>query len=271
MVKAMTTYLDDLVAGARRRVDAAVARESLQDLRIRADKRALPPSFRSALEEPGVAVIAEIKRASPSRGPLALDIVAAELAAVYRDAGAAAISVLTEPDGFKGSLDDLVDVASVGVAALRKDFIVDAYQVWEARDAGAAAVLLIVAALDEQMLVALLAEAKAAGLDVLVEAHDEREVDAAVAAGADIIGINARDLRTFDIDRTAFARLRQRVPKGVVTVAESGVRDAADVVRHGREGADAVLIGETLVSSDDPGAALAQLVAAGRKDAAVQG
>lgn len=259
----MTTYLDDLVAGARRRVRSASERLPLTVLRHEALEQAAGPSLAQALRAPGVGVIAEIKRASPSRGPLALDIVAGDLARTYRDAGAAAISVLTEPEGFRGSLDDLAEVADVGLPALRKDFIVDRYQVWEARRAGASAVLLIVAALDDVTLAALVAEAGDAELDVLIEAHDEHEVDRAVAAGGTIVGINARDLRTFEIDRTAFARLRGRLPEGIVAVAESGVRDADDVIRHGEEGADAVLVGESLVASEDPGRALAQLVAAG--------
>lgn len=262
----MPTYLDELVAGSHRRVQDASEHLPLEELQCDARQQPARPSFEQALRAPGVGVIAEIKRASPSRGPLAPDIVAGALAGIYRQAGAVAISVLTEPDGFRGSLDDLAEVADIGLPALRKDFIVDRYQVWEARRAGAAAILLIVAALDDTMLAALIDEAGEAGLDVLIEAHDEREIDRAITAGGTIIGINARDLRTFEIDRTAFARLRKRLPADVIAVAESGVRNADDVVRHGEEGADAVLVGESLVSADDPGGALARLVAAGRME-----
>lgn len=260
----MPSFLDELVAGAHRRVAEASRAVPLEALIEQASITPQPASFAAALAGEGVAVIAEIKRASPSRGAIDLDLDASAVAMAYRDAGAAAISVLTEPDGFRGSLDDLTEVAKLGVPSLRKDFIVDPYQIWEAKLAGAAAVLLIVAALSDAQLRSLMAQAATAGLDVLVEAHDDHEVDAAVMAGATIVGINARDLRTFTIDRAAFGRLRSRLPAGVIAVAESGVRDADDVERHAAEGADAVLVGESLVSAEDPGAALAALVAAGR-------
>jgi indole-3-glycerol phosphate synthase len=259
----LTTYLDDLLAGAHRRVAEARDREPLDALRERAAAAPAPPSFRDALERPGVQIIAEIKRASPSRGDIAPDLVAPVQARAYVDGGAAAVSVLTEPDRFGGSLGDLADVAALGVPALRKDFVVDAYQVWEARAAGASAVLLIVAALDEATLRSLLAEARTAGLDVLTEVHAEGEVDVATGAGATIVGVNARDLRTFELDRDGFARLRPRLPDGVLAVSESGVRDAEDVRRATAEGADAVLVGESLVRASDPAAAVRDLVAAG--------
>lgn len=259
----MPTYLDDLLTGAHRRVAAARAVEPLAALRARADAAPPPPSFHAALSHPGVAVIAEIKRASPSKGVLAPDLDARVRARAYLDGGASAVSVLTEPDRFAGSLADLADVASLGVPALRKDFIVDPYQVWEARAAGAAAVLLIVAALDEPTLATLNDEARAAGLDVLVEVHDDAEVAAAHRIDATIVGVNARDLRTFAIDRDAFARLRPDLPDGALAVAESGIRGPDDVARAAREGADVVLVGESLVTAADPIAAVAELVAAG--------
>jgi indole-3-glycerol phosphate synthase len=160
-------------------------------------------------------------------------------------------------------LGDLADVAALGVPALRKDFLVDPYQVWEARAAGASAVLLIVAALDEAALASLLDEARTAGLDVLVEVHDADEAAVATRVGATIVGVNARDLRTFELDRDGFARLRHQLGDGVLAVSESGVRDADDVRRAASEGADAVLVGETLVRAADPTAAVAALVAAG--------
>lgn len=260
----MTTYLDDLLAGARARVEAARTHRTLAALREDASVCPPAPSLLGALRRPGVQVIAEVKRASPSRGDLAPGIAAADQARSYLDGGAAAISVLTEPDRFKGSLEDLRDVGALGAPALRKDFIVDPYQVWEARAAGAAAVLLIVAALDDDLLATLLLETREAGLDALVEVHDIAEAERAVAVGAAIVGVNARDLRTFEIDRDAFARVRPTLPDLVVAVAESGIRGPDDVVAAGQQGADAVLVGESVVTAADPTAAVEALVAAGR-------
>jgi indole-3-glycerol phosphate synthase len=240
------------------------ATEPLDALRARAEAAPAPPSFHAALSGDGVAIIAEVKRASPSRGPIAPDLDAAAQATAYRDGGAAAVSVLTEPSRFAGSLDDLGAVAALGVPALRKDFLVDAAQVWEARAAGAAAVLLIVAALDDPTLVALLSTVEEAGLDALVEVHDETELARAARAGARIIGVNARDLRTFTIDHDAFARLRPAFPAGALAVAESGITTPHDVRAAAAAGADAVLVGEHLVRAGDPRAAVAELVAAGR-------
>ncbi|GGI04397.1 indole-3-glycerol phosphate synthase TrpC [Egicoccus halophilus] len=259
----MATYLDDLLLGARRRVEAAVAREPLAALRERAVDAPVGPAFAAALAGAGVSVIAEVKRASPSKGPIAPDLNAPTQAAAYVEGGAAAVSVLTEPDRFGGSLADLADVAALGVPALRKDFLVDPYQVWEARAAGAGAVLLIAAALDEPTLARLHDEARSAGLDVLVEIHDEAEAAAAGRIGAELVGVNARDLRTFVLDRDGFARLRPHLPERALAVAESGVRDADDVRRAAAEGADAVLVGEALVRAADPRATVAALLAAG--------
>jgi indole-3-glycerol phosphate synthase len=260
----VNTYLDALLAGARRRVEEAREREPLEALRARAIDAPTAPSFRDALAAPGVQVIAEIKRASPSKGDLVADLDAARQARAYVDGGAAAVSVLTEPDRFKGSLADLADVAALRVPALRKDFVVDRYQVWEARAAGASAVLLIVAALDEPTLALLHDEAIGAGLDVLVEVHDASEAAAARRIDAAIVGVNARDLRTFELDREGFARLRPELPDDALAVAESGVRGPDDVRRAAAEGADAVLVGESLVTAIDPTAVLATLVEAGR-------
>lgn len=260
----MATFLDDLLAGARDRVAFArrtVPRAALED---EIAHRPTPPSFRDALAQPGVRVIAEVKRASPSKGDLAPGMDAAAQARAYRDGGAAAISVLTEPDRFKGGLADLQHVAALGVPTLRKDFIVDEYQLYEARALGAAAALLIVAALDDHALVDLHQAAAGLGLDVLVEVHDRSELDRALALDAGVIGVNARDLRTFEVDRDAFRSLRPAIPDDVVAVAESGVRGSDDVRRAARDGAGAVLVGESLVTADDPQAAVAALVAAGR-------
>jgi indole-3-glycerol phosphate synthase len=262
---ALSTYLDELLVGARRRVDEARAREPIQALRERATDAPAPTPFRAALENAGVSVIAEIKRASPSKGDLAPELNAPEQAHAYLDGGAAAISVLTEPDRFKGSLTDLIDVSALHIPVLRKDFLIDPYQVWETRAAGGAAVLLIVAALDEPTLALLHDEARTAGLDVLVEVHDDAEVAAAHRIGADLIGINSRDLRTFELDLDAFSRLRPLLPSDALAVMESGVRGPEDVRRAVELGADAVLVGEALVTAADPVAALTALVQAGQE------
>jgi len=183
---------------------------------------------------------------------------------LYVEAGVAAISVLTEPDRFKGSLDDLQAVAALGTPCLRKDFTVDRYQIWEALDHGASAVLLIVAALDDADLRDLHDEATVAGLDVLVEVHDGGELERALRIEPAIVGVNARDLRSFEVDRDAFARLRPSITDGILAVAESGVRGPDDVLAAGEQGADAVLVGETLVTANDPRAMATSLVAAGR-------
>lgn len=260
----MPSYLDDLLEHARERVEAARRERPDDELRGAAAATRRPAGFREALARPGVAVIAEVKRASPSKGPLAPELDAAAQAEWYRSGGAHAISVLTEPSRFQGSLEDLARVAALGTPTLRKDFLVDPYQVWEARLAGASAVLLIVAALSDEQLVELARAAADAELDTLVEVHDEGELERAIAIGPAVVGVNARDLRTFEIDRAAFARLRPRIPEGVVAVAESGIRGPDDVRAAAAQGADAVLVGESVVTSDDPAAAVADLVAAGR-------
>lgn len=236
--------LEDVKAAARR------AREALDPM----------PVFRAD----GVSVIAEVKRMSPSKGSLASIVDPAALAADYEAGGAATISVLTEQRRFGGSLGDLRAVrAVVDIPVLRKDFIVTSYQLWEARACGADLALLIVAALDQNQLSCLVDRAGSIGLTALVEVHDEEEVDRALEAGAELIGVNARNLRTLEVDRGTFARLAPRIPAGVVRVAESGVRGPRDVIEYARLGADVVLVGETLVTGDEPRAAVADLVAAG--------
>lgn len=259
----MATYLDELIAGARRRVADARQREDLDALRGHACSAPQPPSLHAALSGPGVSVIAEVKRASPSKGDLVPDLDAAAQAAAYRDGGAAAVSVLTEPDLFRGTLDDLAAVSALGVPALRKDFVVDPYQVWEARAAGAAAVLLIVAALSAQDLQSLLRSCLEAGVEPVVEVHDADEARVAVDAGAATVGVNARDLRTFELDRGVFARVRPLLPEGTVAVAESAIRGPDDVRALALAGADAVLVGESVMRAADPRAAVALLVSAG--------
>jgi indole-3-glycerol phosphate synthase len=258
------SVLDEIIGGVRLDLaerEAAVPLTEVKAAATRAPDALDPlPSFRSA----GISVIAEVKRSSPSKGALASIPDPARLASEYARGGAAAISVLTEQRRFGGSLQDLRAVrASVDVPVMRKDFIVTSYQLFEARAAGADLALLIVAALDQNELVGLLERALSIGLTPLVEVHDEEEVERALDAGAELVGINARNLKTLEVDRDTFARLRPRIPDGVVTVAESGVRGPGDVIEFARRGADVVLVGETLVRGDDPRAAVADLVAAG--------
>ena len=250
------------LADSRRRLAAALEREPLEALRARALRTPQPPSFRSALSGPGVAVIAEIKRASPSRGPLVPDLDPVATARAYAEGGAAAISVLTAPEGFHGSIDDLVRVASLGVPTLRKDFLIDPYQVWEARAAGAAAVLLLAVALDDPALRAMLDAADEAGLDALVEVHDEDEMRRAAALGPAIVGVNVRDLRTFSVENGRFAQVAAGRPSTGLLVAESGVHGPDDVRAYVAAGADAVLVGEHVVTSEDPAASVRALVGA---------
>jgi indole-3-glycerol phosphate synthase len=217
----------------------------------------------------GGTVIAEIKRRSPSGGALRPDLDAVAVATAYEAAGAAAVSVLTDGPDFGGSLDDLRAVRSaVEMPVLRKDFVVSPVQVAEARVAGADWVLLIATILDGGMLEEALDSARRCGAGALVEVHTDEDLDRALAAGAVCVGINNRDLTTLATDLGTFARLRARVPTGVVTVAESGVRDAADVARLVGEGADAVLVGEALMRHSDPGTLLAELVGAASSSAA---
>lgn len=258
------SVLDEIVDGVRVDLadrEAAVPLEQVKEAARRAPEALDPmPCFRAS----GVSVIAEVKRSSPSKGALATITDPAALAADYESGGAAAISVLTEARRFGGSLDDLRAVrAAVQVPVLRKDFIVTSYQLWEARAAGADLALLIVAALDQVALECLVERAGSIGLTPLVEVHDEEEVDRALEAGARLIGVNARNLRTLEVDRDTFARLAPRIPDDVVRVAESGVRGPHDVFEYAKQGADVVLVGETLVKGKDPRSAVADLVAAG--------
>lgn len=268
----MTSFLEQACAAARARVQTATRAAGLDEVRARAERTSVPPGFAAALGRPGVAIIAEVKRASPSRGAIADIPDPAALARSYAAGGAAAVSVLTEPRWFHGSLDDLSAISgSVDVPTLRKDFVVDDYQVWEARAAGASAVLLIVAALDDALLRDLLVTAEQAGLDALVEVHDAAEAGRAAAAhdGAGtalplVIGVNARDLTTLQVDRDRFASVCEGVPGTALTVAESGVRGPDDVARLGALGASAVLVGEHVARAEDPAVAVRALALAGR-------
>ncbi|WP_395726714.1 indole-3-glycerol phosphate synthase TrpC [Nakamurella sp.] len=256
--------LDGILVGVREDLAAREARVPLADVKAMARSAPPPRPVLPVLLEPGVGVIAEVKRASPSKGALAAIADPAALARTYAEAGARVISVLTEQRRFNGSLADLDAVrAEVDIPVLRKDFIVGPYQVHEARAHGADLVLLIVAALDQNVLHGLLERVESLGMTALVEIHTEAEADRALAAGAKVIGVNARDLTTLQIDRDVFARIAPGLPSDVVTVAESGVRGPSDLLAYAGAGADAVLVGEGLVTSGDPRAALADLVTAG--------
>ncbi|MDB1088620.1 indole-3-glycerol phosphate synthase TrpC [Streptomyces sp. ACA25] len=258
------SVLDEIIDGVRADLAERQERVSLDDLKQTAAKAPRPRDGEAALRSDGVTVICEVKRSSPSKGALAAIADPAGLAADYEAGGAAVISVLTEQRRFGGSLADLEAVrARVDIPVLRKDFIVTAYQLWEARAHGADLVLLIVAALEQEALVSLVERAESLGLTPLVEVHDEEEVQRAVDAGARIIGVNARNLKTLEVDRGTFARVAPEIPDHLVKIAESGVRGPHDLIAYAHDGADAVLVGESLVTGRDPRAAVADLVAAG--------
>jgi indole-3-glycerol phosphate synthase len=259
------TVLDDILAGVREDLVERQASTSLAELQALADRRPSPRPAEAVLRDGDtVKVVAEVKRSSPSKGALAAIADPAGLAADYESGGASIISVLTERRRFGGSLADLAAVrAAVDIPVLRKDFVVSSYQVWEARAYGADAVLLIVAALEQQALVSLVERVHSLGMTALVEVHDPDEVARAVDAGARVIGVNCRDLRTLEVERAVFARVAPLVPAGILKIAESGVRGPHDVLDFARAGADAVLVGESLVTGRDPRAAVADLVAAG--------
>lgn len=258
------SVLESILDGVR--ADLAV-RESavpLSEVKSRCARVAAPLDVLSSLKSPGVGVIAEVKRSSPSKGALATIADPAGLAAVYQSGGARVISVLTEERRFGGSLADLDAVrAVVDIPVLRKDFVVGPYQVHEARAHGADLVLLIVAALDQNVLHGLLERIESLGMTALVEVHTEEEADRALDAGARVIGVNARNLKTLAVDRDVFARIAPGLPSHVVKIAESGVRGPSDLLAYAGAGADAVLVGEGLVTSSDPRAAVAELVTAG--------
>ena len=260
----MVNVLDDIVDGVRQDVAARQARISLDDVKIAAGKARPALDAYAALREPGVAVIAEIKRRSPSKGALAEISEPAELATQYEAGGARVISVLTEERRFGGSLADLDAVRAVAtIPVLRKDFVVSSYQIHEARAHGADLVLLIVAALEQNALIGLRERIESLGMTALVEVHDEDEASRALDAGARVIGVNARNLKTLEVDRSVFERIAPGLPSRVVKIAESGVRDAHDLITYAAAGADAVLVGEGLVTSGNPRQACADLVTAG--------
>jgi len=256
--------LDEILEGVRADLTARQRAVPLDSLKEAAGKAPAARNVVAAFKGGDVAVIAEVKRASPSKGALAAIADPASLAMDYEAGGARVISVLTEPRRFGGSLEDLAAVReAVQVPVLRKDFIVSSYQLWEARAYGADMVLLIVAALEQNALVSLVERALSIDLVPLVEVHTEDELDRALDAGAKVLGVNARNLATLEVDRSVFGRLAPRVPEGIVKIAESGIRGPHDLLAYAAAGADAVLVGESLVTGKDPRSAVADLVTAG--------
>jgi indole-3-glycerol phosphate synthase len=266
----MSSFLEEIVSACRARLEVRRAEVPIDRVREAAARRMELASerrdFAAALARPapepaGLRVIAELKQASPSRGLLRSDYRPREIASAYEGAGASALSVLTEPQFFKGSLGDLEEAReAVSLPVLRKDFILEPYQVYESAAAGADALLLIVAALSDPELRSLIRLAYGLEIAALVEVHDGEEVKRAAAAGARIIGTNNRDLRTFEVNLETSLRLRDGIPAGILTISESGIGTPADLARLSAAGFDAVLIGERLITQSDPGRALAELL-----------
>jgi indole-3-glycerol phosphate synthase len=258
----MPPTLDSIVAATRRRLSQRSTIDQRALERIAAHHT--PRGFRNALacaSQTSIAIIAELKKASPSKGLIRADFRAAELARDLATAGAAALSVLTDEEFFQGSLENLrAASAATSLPCLRKDFIVDKLQILEARANSADAVLLIVAALTDKELRSLAANARIVGLDVLCEAHDELELDRALDAGCDLIGVNSRNLHTFEVSLETAFRLVEKIPDNCVAVAESGIHSGTDLARLRAAGYDAFLIGESLMRSERPGKALTGLL-----------
>jgi len=258
----MASILDEIVEDTRRRV--AFERtvrpfpEVIEGSRIRPRRTGFP--FIKALEKEGLSLICEVKRASPSKGTIAEEFPYLEIAEEYRDAGADVISVLTEPHYFRGRDEYLEEIAdSVDVPVLRKDFVIDEYQIYRAKELGASAVLLIAAVLDDRELEGYRELAESLGMDALVEAHTREEAERAVSSGAAIVGINNRDLSTFKVDLGNSVRLRDAIPDSVVAVSESGISSPEDARMLHEAGYDAVLVGEAFMRSPDRRALLASM------------
>lgn len=276
LAKQRGQILDEIMAHHRQQLPKRIRETPLEDLRAFSTITPPPLDFYAALREPGVSLIAECKKASPSKGLMVPDYDPVALAMTYARAGAAAVSVLTDAPHFQGSLQDLRDVKEatrdlprvagkgVGLPILRKDFIFDPYQVYEARVAGADALLLIAAVLEDGDIKNLLALTKRLGMSALVEVHTRGELERVLPLGARIIGVNNRNLKTFEVDFENTARLRKLIPQDLVVVAESGLQTTADMQRMRDIGVDAVLVGETLVKSKDRLATAKSFVRAGR-------
>ena len=253
--------LDEICANKRTEVEAAKQRVPFHDLEERIEQRRKARDFRGALRQPGISLIAEVKRASPTLGTFLENVDPAELAGVYKQAGARAISVLTDEKYFKGTLTDLTAVhAAVPIPCIRKEFIVDAYQIYEARAADADAILLIVRCLSDEQLKEYLGIATFLKMATLVETHTAEEIERAINAGAHIIGINNRDLTTFTVDINITLGLKKHVPGGHVLVSESGIHTREHVRRLEDGGVDAILVGEALVKSGDIGGKIRELL-----------
>jgi indole-3-glycerol phosphate synthase len=253
--------LSTILAACRRRIEEARAAVPLEKLAPEAEECTDHRDFASAISGENLCVIAELKKASPSRGVMRPDFQPVEIAKSYQQAGAAALSVLTEEQFFQGSLEDLkMAREAVRLPVLRKDFIIDDYQVYESAAAGADAILLIVAALDDSGLRRFLALAEQLRVAALVEVHTEEELDRAIAAGARIIGVNNRDLDTLEVDMETSIRLRGKIPPSCIAVSESGIKSGGDLERLARAGFNAVLIGEHFMLAEDPGKELARLL-----------
>jgi indole-3-glycerol phosphate synthase len=265
----MATSLDQIVAATRRRVADAKRSADLRQLEQRAEQH-VPRGFRRALATRGLtgpAVIAELKKASPSRGLIRAHFDPESLARELAAGGAAALSVLTDEEFFQGSLDNLQRAsANAKLPCLQKDFIVDEFQLLQARACCADAILLIVAVLSQAELIALGKKSRALGLDVLCEAHNEEELHRAVDAGSDVIGVNNRDLRTFQVDVNTALRLAEIIPQDVISVAESGIENGVDIARLRAAGYQAFLIGESLMKAESPGGALKSLITAAERE-----
>ena len=262
----MTDILDKIVAVKREEVAAALKRKSLDLVRADAESRVLTRDFvgalRAKLAQGQAGVIAEIKKASPSKGVLRDDFIPADIAQTYAEHGAACLSVLTDVQFFQGAVDYLKQArASCQLPVLRKDFIVDAYQVYESRVMGADAILLIAAILDDAQMKAFEAIARSLDMAVLVEVHDEVELARALKLKTPLIGVNNRNLKTFEVTLDTTLRLMQQVPAYRLLVTESGIRNREDVLRMGAAGVNAFLVGEAFMRAPDPGAALAELFA----------
>ena len=264
------SVLDDIIAGVRQ--DLKEREDRVPLARIKEMETQVPeakdPLGALRNRDGAVKIISEVKRSSPSKGALAAIPDPAALASTYEAGGASVISVLTEQRRFNGSLADLDAVrAAVDIPILRKDFIVTPYQIHEARTHGADLVLLIVAALEQNVLVSLLERTRSLGMEALVETHSRLEALRAMEAGASIIGVNARNLKTLEVDRSTVEQVIDVIPQDVVAVAESGVANAHDVFEYAKWGADAVLVGEALVTSGDPRASIQDMVSAGQHPA----
>lgn len=267
MEKVANTILEEIIAARLRRVEQAKSRVPVEELRQAAERRSDFRNFRSALSGGGLRVIAEMKKASPSAGLLRKEYLCAEIARSYAEAGASALSVLTEEDYFQGSLEHLREARkAASLPVLRKDFIVDDYQVYESVAAGADALLLIVAALVDEDLRRLLALCERLKVAALVEVHTEEDLARALDAGASIIGVNNRDLKTLEVSLDISSRLRGKIPAGRLAVSESGIRTAQDLRKLNELGYHAALIGEHFMKAKNPGQALSELLEGMRRE-----